>query len=446
MPSLSELSVLSAFNSARNQSAQEGAQEMQQVGALQGILAQHQKQQMQQQALQEQQEMKGTLARVAQETGGDPAKMVPALLKMGTPTSIKLAEGMRGLLPKPAEDRVVAPGGALVDPTGNVKYQAPFKPAEPKPPTMRTRIQGETQIQEEYNPETKQWAPIGQGPRFARQVAPVVVAGGGGNSRYAQQGALDPVKDQAELRDLAIQSLYDPNSLAGFRRDTKTMGAIQRERIKAMREAGITSEDVVSGRAGFKADTTSLNKITPQYDAITAFEKTAIRNGKILIELADKVDVTGVPVLERWIRAGRKEIGGDPDVAKLHAQMNLYRAEAARILTQPNLSGVLTDTARKEMEEVMSNRASATQIRETVNLLERDFNNRKETLEEQISSIRARMRNRVSPGGEAPAVAPTAPTVATPVSSVREFATEAEAIKSGVKGKVKIGGRNATIQ
>ena len=215
--------------------------------------------------------------------------------------------------------------------------------------------------------------------------------------RAQDQGVLDPVKDKAELRDLAIQSLYDPGSLAGFRRDTKTMGSIQRERIAVMKEAGVTSEDVVSGRAGFKADSASLNKITPQYDAITSFDKTAIRNGKILVELADKVDTTGVPVVERWIRAGRKSIGGDPDVAKFDAQMNLYRAEAARILTQPNLTGVLTDTARKEMEHVIGNSASATQIREVVSLLERDFNNRKETLEEQIGAIRARMRSRVAP-------------------------------------------------
>ena len=222
------------------------------------------------------------------------------------------------------------------------------------------------------------------------------------------QGELDP----EAIKDLAIQSLYDPNALAGYRRDPKMMSKIANERVKLMRESGVTSEDVVSGRAGFKADTASLNKITPQYDAITAFEKTAIRNGKILIELADKVDTTGVPVLERWIRAGRKSIAGDTDVAKFEAQMNLYRAEAARILTQPNLTGVLTDTARKEMEEVIRNSASAKQVREVVNLLERDFNNRKETLEEQIGAIRSRMRGRVAPGSPTPATGNPTPSPA----------------------------------
>lgn len=207
----------------------------------------------------------------------------------------------------------------------------------------------------------------------------------------------EPMSEEA-IRDLAVQSLYDSNVLAGYRRDTTAMARIADARIKVMKEAGVTSEDVVSGRAGFKADQTSLSKITPQYDAITAFEQTAIRNGKILIELANKVDQSGLPVIDKWIRAGRQATG-DPDVAKFNAQLHLYRAEAARILTQPNLSGVLSDSARHEMEDFMRPGASAEQIKQTVQLLERDFINRKQTLEEQISNIRSRMRGRVAPGG-----------------------------------------------
>lgn len=393
---LARIPGLGGYLAGQQNDQQQQMGQLQQVGALQGILSQVQKQQ-------QEQEMRGVLSRVAQQAGGDPAKMVPLLLQTGTPTGIKLAEGLKGMLPKPAEPYTLAPGGQRRGANNELVAEAPMRPTEAKPPVMRTRIDGDRQIQEEYNADTKAWTPIGQGPRFARQVA-----GQGGTAFGATQGSLDPVKDRDTIRNLATEALYDSNALSGFRRDTKAMGHIMRERTKLMQAAGVTAEDVVSGRAGFKADTTSLNKITPQYDAITAFEKTAIRNGKILIELANKVDTTGVPVAERWIRAGRKEIGGDPDVAKFHAQMGLYRAEAARILTQPNLSGVLTDTARKEMEEVISNKASAEQVRETVNLLERDFLNRKETLEEQISAIRARMRSRVAPGGRE-AVAPQAP-------------------------------------
>jgi hypothetical protein len=136
-----------------------------------------------------------------------------------------------------------------------------------------------------------------------------------------------------------------------------------------------------------------------------AFEKTAIRNGDVLLGLADKVDATGVPVLEKWIRAGRQATG-DPDVAKFNAQLQVYRTEAAKILTNPNLTGQLTDSARKEVEAFMGPGASAQQIRGVVTLLKNDFNNRKETLEDQIKAIRSRMKGRMV-GAESEGVTPS---------------------------------------
>lgn len=247
-----------------------------------------------------------------------------------------------------------------------------------------------------------------QGKIEIRNMFPPVGRSGGGHA--ATQGAFDPVTDKEAIRDIAVQSLYDPNATTGYRRDTKAMAAIQREKIAVMKEAGITSEDVVSGRAGFKADTASLNKITPQYDAIVAFEKTAVRNGEMLKTLADKVDTTGVPVVERWIRAGRKSVAGDTDVAKFDAQIQIYRTEAARILVNPNLTGVLSDSARHEIEAFLPSSATAPQIRNVVDLLKNDFDFRKAGLEEQISSIRTRMRGRVAPSGATPdAAAPQQP-------------------------------------
>lgn len=39
-------------------------------------------------------------------------------------------------------------------------------PGEIKAPTMRTRSQGGTEIQEEWNPETRTWTEVGRGPRW----------------------------------------------------------------------------------------------------------------------------------------------------------------------------------------------------------------------------------------------------------------------------------------
>jgi hypothetical protein len=224
--------------------------------------------------------------------------------------------------------------------------------------------------------------------------------------------------DDESAQNLAVESLYDPNATVGFRRDPTTMGQIMKHRTDIMKEGGITPQDVVSGRAGFKADTLSLNKMTPQYDAVSSFMNTAQRNGRILTELADKVDSTGSPVIERWLRAGRRNIAGDADVSNFNAQIHLYGAEVARILTQPTLSGILTDTARKEVQDFLPNNATAKQIKSLVDLLERDFGNRQQTLESQIGQIRGRMSKRVAPNEASQSIAqPTASPPAPPAAT-----------------------------
>jgi len=53
-----------------------------------------------------------------------------------------------------------------------------------KPPPVRTRIEGDKEIQEQYDRSSGKWTKIGEGPRFARQVAPVVNVGGQGEKGW----------------------------------------------------------------------------------------------------------------------------------------------------------------------------------------------------------------------------------------------------------------------
>ncbi len=166
-------------------------------------------------------------------------------------------------------------------------------------------------------------------------------------------------------------------------------GSAARDQIaKNMSQGGAAGADkTISERSNVISEQKSLDKLVPQYDAIKAFEKTAIANGDRLIKLADKIDTTGVPVLEQWIRAGRKATGS-PDVDKFNAQMMLYRTEAAKILVNPNLTGQLSDSARHEVEEFLKGNMSAKSIRGVVELLKNDFQSREKILSDQIKEAK----------------------------------------------------------
>ena len=280
------------------------------------------------------------------------------------------------------------------NPEGNaafIKYMPQYKSyladrkVDDKPPTMRTRIDGENEVQEQFDPATKTWNKLGSGPRFARQIAAAPGLKGDINTSW-------DAWSEEEKNAFANEASRDRTMLANIGRGSqgaKLLLDVNRRIINMQMESG--GPGAAQRRQEFRADSNSLNKLTQTFDAITAFENTAIGNGKVLVDLAKKVDKTGIPVVERWIRAGRQNIYGDEDVSAFNAQITLFGNEAAKIISNPSMSGVLTDSSRHEVQGFLPQKASAKQIERVVNLLEGDFGRRKKATEDQMNDIRDRM-------------------------------------------------------
>lgn len=172
-------------------------------------------------------------------------------------------------------------------------------------------------------------------------------------------------------------------------------GASDRRKIinaasQAAGEGGAEGDIVSQGV--LKADQSALTQLTKSRAAIASFENTALKNGEVLVGLAEKVDTTGLPVFERWLRAGRRSIEGDPDVAQFDAQIQLYGNEVAKILTNPNLTGQLTDAARKEVQGFLPSSATYEQVKAVTELLKGDFGRRREAIDDEIKSLKEEIR------------------------------------------------------
>lgn len=150
---------------------------------------------------------------------------------------------------------------------------------------------------------------------------------------------------------------------------------------------------IVESTAEGRANSAALTAITKQKAAVDSYEGLARKNGEVLLGLADKVDRTGIPVIEKWLRAGMKATG-DPDVSKFDTQIQIYRAEVARILTNPNLTGVLTDSSRHEAEGFLQGGISSEQLKAVVNLLNGDFDRRKQSIQTEIDNIKGQLHGK----------------------------------------------------
>lgn len=121
----------------------------------------------------------------------------------GNPMVSPVASALMAQYMKPQEDFTLGEGqqrfrdGQVVA-SGGPRTFAPPQPKTPTPQapgTLRTKINGENQVQEELQPDGS-WKSVGTGPRFAKQVGG---AGGAGQQkaptgyRYKTDGDLEPI-------------------------------------------------------------------------------------------------------------------------------------------------------------------------------------------------------------------------------------------------------------
>lgn len=218
-------------------------------------------------------------------------------------------------------------------------------------------------------------------PQYTINQAKVIAEGAGGAAGMAN----DPITINYWAKRLRAG---EPMPSLGIGSDA----AISRRLIAkkaahdAFDEGDSAAADIVK-RATLTAEKGSLTKLVAQQNAIHQFEQTAIANGRVLEGLIDKVDTTGVPVIERWLRAGKKAIAGDTDVTKFDAQMAVYLPEVAKILSNPNMTGVLSDNAREEAKAVVGQNFTADQLKAVIPLIEQDFGRRDAAIKDEVKEV-----------------------------------------------------------
>jgi hypothetical protein len=82
---------------------------------------------------------------------------------------------------------------------------------------------------------------------------------------------------------------------------------------------------------------------------------------------------------------------GSPDQAAYDAARQVALNEVAKIVSNPNLSGQLSDSARKEIEAFNPNSATLKQSVAVMRILKQDMSNRAAAYDTQIGEIKGRI-------------------------------------------------------
>ena len=161
-----------------------------------------------------------------------------------------------------------------------------------------------------------------------------------------------------------------------------------------LKEHNMTPGDLIVMRANAKAEMTSIPKMTQQLNAITTFEGVAKFNGDRILELIDKVGANDTQMVEAAKRYGYAKLGF-ADEGEMLSVLNTFQTEVARIILNPNLTGVLTDDARHEIQSVAPSGMTTAQAHRIIPRLFAEMDVRKGYIASQLDTA---SRTLLAPG------------------------------------------------
>jgi len=163
------------------------------------------------------------------------------------------------------------------------------------------------------------------------------------------------------------------------------------EKNEFARSSGLTPKDMALAGAAFKGDSRSLSMFQTQRDNITSFEKTAQKNIDLFLNAASKIPDTGSPWLNLPLRALSEKVVGSTNMAAVNAARQVANNEIAKVTTGGGLGGVLSDSARHEVDRYNPETATFKQTVAIVNLLKQDMANRSKSMDDTIAEIKGRV-------------------------------------------------------
>jgi hypothetical protein len=202
-------------------------------------------------------------------------------------------------------------------------------------------------------------------------------------------------------------------------RDSVSRGRIVKAGNQWARDNGLSTSDVITMQAAYAGDRDSLKKFQSQRDQIVSFEQTAQKNLDLFLSLAAKIPDTGIPWLNKPLRELNQGLIGSENMAAVNAARQIANNEIAKVTSGGGLSGVLSDSARHEVERYNPANATFAQTKAVARILKADMANRHASMDATLSDIKARIGGAGAPAATgAPPAATAAPAAKGPAGTV----------------------------
>jgi hypothetical protein len=157
---------------------------------------------------------------------------------------------------------------------------------------------------------------------------------------------------------------------------------------------------IAANKATYQADAASLKKLQTNFDQVEAFEGTAQKNIDLLQQTAQKIPDLGTRWANIPVRMINANMIGTDNMAAFKTALNTAQTESAKVLNSSNATGVLSDSARHELQDVIDGNVPYSALVSSLNTLKQDMGNRTQAYQKQIREIQGRLKGpQASAGG-----------------------------------------------
>jgi hypothetical protein len=213
-------------------------------------------------------------------------------------------------------------------------------------------------------------------------------------------GALKPIPggpadNAADSLDPATKTFYAQQILAGAPMPAFGMGkAAAQARRDVMEEVakiagtqGLSGAELATQMSHYKAATHALSTLENQAGTVQQNEQTALLNGQQYLERSKEVGgQTNYPLINSITQSYLRHTG-DPTIAAMDSAWQTFTTEYGKVISSsPSGAGTLSDSARKEAQDVMRGNYSYPQKVAAFNQMKADMANRLAAIHSTIAS------------------------------------------------------------
>jgi hypothetical protein len=197
--------------------------------------------------------------------------------------------------------------------------------------------------------------------------------------------------ENQDALDLAANNYRQTGQMpSGLVRSPETTTAVIARAAQLDKQQG--GQGIAANKAILGSNVASLKKLQTNFDQVQAFEGTAERNIDLLQKTAQKIPDLGARFANVPVRMINASMIGTDNMAAFKTALNTAQTESAKVLNSSNATGVLSDSARHELQEVIDGNMPYSAMVASLNTLKQDMENRTKSYQLLIQDIQNRLK------------------------------------------------------